>query len=49
MLMAAAMNCINVMEKDLADMTKRAEGWEEQCLRREQELFQLRESLDRRG
>ncbi len=49
MLMAAAMNCINVMEKDLADMTKRAEGWEEQCLRREQELFQLRESLDRRA
>ena len=28
-LMSAAMNCINVMEKDLADATKRADDWEE--------------------
>lgn len=47
-LMAAAMNCINVMEKDLEDMTNRANAWEEQCTMRENELFELRESLDRR-
>ena len=29
MLMAAAMNCINVMEKDLAEANKRADDWEE--------------------
>ena len=28
-LMAAAMNCINVMEKDLADTVKRVNDWEE--------------------
>ena len=28
-LMAAAFNCINTMEKDLADATKRADDWEE--------------------
>ena len=28
-LMTAAMNCINVMEKDLAEANKRADGWEE--------------------
>ena len=28
-LMSAAMNCINVMEKDLADANKRADDWEE--------------------
>lgn len=28
-LLAAAMNCINVMEKDLADANKRANDWEE--------------------
>ena len=49
MLMAAAMNCINVMEKDLADITTQAKQWEKQCLMREKELFALRESLDRRG
>lgn len=47
-LMSAAMNCINVMEKDLAKAVQRAENWEEQCLMREKELFELRESLDRR-
>lgn len=46
-LMSAAMNCINVMEKDLEEANKRASGWEVQCLMREAELFQLRESLDR--
>ena len=29
MLLSAAMNCINVMEKDLADANKRAADWEE--------------------
>lgn len=28
-LMSAAFNCINVMEKDLADAAKRADMWEE--------------------
>lgn len=28
-LMSAAFNCINVMEKDLADAIKRADDWEE--------------------
>ena len=28
-LMVAAMNCINVMEKDLAEANKRADDWEE--------------------
>lgn len=28
-LMSAAMNCINIMEKDLADANKRADDWEE--------------------
>lgn len=28
-LMSAAMNCINVMEKDLAEAVKRADDWEE--------------------
>ncbi len=48
-LMSAAMNCINVMEKDLAEMAKKAELWEEQCTMRENELYELRASLDRRG
>ena len=29
MLMTAAMNCINVMEKDLAEANKRANDWED--------------------
>ena len=28
-LLAAAMNCINVMEKDLEEANKRADDWEE--------------------
>lgn len=28
-LMAAAMNCINVLEKDLTNANKRADDWEE--------------------
>ncbi len=47
-LMAAAMNCINVMEKDLAEANKRAAGWEETATKHEQEIFRLHESLDRK-
>jgi hypothetical protein len=31
MLMAAALNCINVMKKDLADAVKSADMWKEQA------------------
>jgi hypothetical protein len=48
-LMSAAMNCINVMEKDLADANKRAEKWEEAATKHEQDIIKLYESLDRRG
>lgn len=48
-LMAAAMNCINVMEKDLANITHLAGRWEEACTECEKELYELRESLDRRS
>jgi hypothetical protein len=46
-LMSAAFNCINIMEKDLADANKRAEMWEEAVTKHEQDLIVLRESLDR--
>lgn len=48
-LMSAAMNCINVMEKDLADAEKRAESWETTATIHERALIELRESLDRGG
>ena len=48
-LLAAAMNCINVMEKDLADAEKRAESWEAAATIHERALIELRESLDRGG
>jgi hypothetical protein len=44
--MSAAMNCINVMEKDLADANKRAEMWEDAATANEKALFELYESLD---
>jgi hypothetical protein len=47
MLMSAAMNCINVMEEDLAAITKRADEWEAVATAHEQTLIELRESLDR--
>ena len=47
-LMSAAMNCINVMEKDLAEASKRAEQWEAVATKHEQEIFRLHESLDKR-
>lgn len=48
-LMAAAMNCINVMEKDLADANKRAETWENVATTNEKALFELYENIDRGG
>ena len=48
-LMSAAMNCINVMEKDLEEANKRADMWEETATKHEQEVIRLHESLDRRG
>lgn len=47
-LMTAAMNCINIMEKDLVDANKRAEMWEAAATQHEQEIFRLHESLDRK-
>ncbi len=44
-LMSAALNCINIMEKDLADANKRAEQWEEVATRHENDLIELRDSL----
>ena len=41
-LMSAAMNCINVMEKDLADANKRADDWEEFAREQSRELMSYR-------
>lgn len=48
MLMAAALNCINVMEKDLEEANSRAEKWEAVATEHERALIDLRESLDRK-
>ena len=48
-LMSAAFNCINVMEKDLADAISRAERWEAVATKHEQALIELHEQADRRG
>ena len=48
-LMSAAFNCINTMEKDLAEVVKNAEKWEDAATRHEQEIIRLHESFDRRG
>ena len=47
-LMAAAFNCINVMEKDLVEANKRAAQWEEVATKHEQEIIRLNENLDRK-
>ena len=39
-LMSAAMNCINTMEKDLADAVKRAEMWEEHAKNLQEALLE---------
>lgn len=48
MLLSAAMNCINVMEKDLREANQRAKSWEQTAEAHEQEIFRLHESLDRK-
>lgn len=48
MLMAAAFNCINVMEKDLAEAISKAEKWEETATKHELEIIRLHENLDRK-
>lgn len=47
-LMSAAMNCINIMEKDLEYANKRADSWEATATAHELELIRLHESRDRR-
>jgi hypothetical protein len=46
--MSAALNCINVMEKDLADAVQRAGELEAVATSHENTLIELRESIDRR-
>jgi hypothetical protein len=48
-LMSAALNCINVMEKDLNAANKRADGWEGACEYLESEIHALHEAQDNRG
>ena len=48
-LMAAAMNCINVMETDLEAANKRAEAWEAACEHLETEIHTLHTSQDKRS
>ena len=48
MLLSAAMNCINVMEKDLREANQRAKSWEQTAEAHEREIIGLHESLDRK-
>lgn len=48
-LLSASFNCINVMEKDLAEANKRSDMWEDTATKHEQEIIRLHESFDRRG
>ena len=48
MLLSAAMNCINVMEKDLSEANQRAKSWEQTAEAHEREIIGLHESLDRK-
>ena len=45
-VMSAAMNCINTMERDLADVRALAGHWEEAATAHEQEIFRLHATLD---
>ena len=47
-LMSAAMNCINVMEKDLDEFRDREEKWEDVATKHERAIIELYESLDRK-
>lgn len=48
-LMAAAMNCISTMERDLADVRSLAGRWEETATAHEQTIIKLHEDIDRRA
>lgn len=48
-LMAAAMNCINIMERDLSDVRSLAGRWEETATAHEQTIIKLHEDIDRRA
>ena len=47
-LMSAALNCINTMEIDLADVRALAGRWEATATAHELEVIRLHESLDRK-
>lgn len=47
-LLSAAMNCINTMERDLADVRALAGRWEDAATAHELEVIRLHESLDRK-
>lgn len=48
MLLSTAMNCINVMEKDLEEAVLRANSWEVACEHLEAEIHALHEAQDER-
>ncbi len=48
-LMSAAMNCINVMEKDLAEAQSRAAAWEDIATKHEERVIELHHRFDTRG
>lgn len=48
MLLSAAMNCINTLEKDLREANQRAKSWEQTAEAHEREIIGLHESLDRK-
>ena len=48
MLMSAAMNCINVMEKDLEEANGRANAWEALATKYEQTIIEFNESFDKK-
>ena len=47
-VMSAAMNCINTMERDLADIRALATRWENVATAHELEVIRLNKSFDRK-
>ena len=47
-VMSAAMNCINTMERDIADIRSLATRWENVATAHELEVIRLNESFDRK-
>lgn len=47
-VMSAAMNCINTMERDIADIRALATRWENVATAHELEVIRLNESFDRK-